>query len=150
MQESICFFGAGNPNGVQEANLGWFWYDTTGNVLWVKTIDADTSGWVRVTDGAAGTDLTDTATQTIQSSQGDWRKLPVLGQGGTLTLGTTAAVAGDQITITRTDVSAFTYAIVNGGAGAGTLLTMPVSKICSAKFQFDGTNWALRDLGQLA
>ncbi len=96
---------------------------------------------------AAGTNLTDTATQTIQITAGTWRKLPTLGQGGTLTLGTTGAVAGDQIEITRSDTSAFTYAIVNGGAGAGTLYTMAVSKIGCAKFQFDGTNWALRSFG---
>jgi hypothetical protein len=98
----------------------------------------------------AGTALTDTSTQTIQYSEGSWRQLPTLGQGGTLTLGTTGAVAGNQITITRTSTSANTYAIVNGGGGAGTLLTMPVSKICTAMFQFDGTNWALRQMGQLA
>ncbi len=96
---------------------------------------------------AAGTNLTDTSTQTIQVSGGGWRKLPTLGQGGTLTLATTGAVAGDQIEITRTDTSAFTYAIVNGGGGAGTLYTMAASKIGCAKFQYDGTNWALRSFG---
>lgn len=96
---------------------------------------------------AAGANLTDTATQTIQITGGTWRKLPTLGQGGTLTLGTVGAVAGDQIEITRTDTSAFTYAVVNGGTGAGTLLTFPASKIGSAKFQFDGTDWALRSVG---
>ena len=99
------------------------------------------------THSAAGTNLTDTSTQTIQVSGGGWRKLPTLGQGGTLTLSTTGAVAGDQIEITRTDTSAFTYAIVNGGGGAGTLYTMAASKIGCAKFQFDGTNWALRSFG---
>lgn len=96
---------------------------------------------------AAGTNLTDTSTQTIQATQGTWRKLPTLGQGGTLTLGTVGAVAGDQIEVTRTDTSAFTYAVVNGGAGAGTLFTFPVSKSGFATFQFDGTNWALRRMG---
>lgn len=96
---------------------------------------------------AAGTDLTDTATQSIAITGGGWRKLPLLGQGGTLTLATTGAVAGDQIEITRSDAHAFTYAIVNGGTGAGTLYTMAASKIGCAKFQFDGTDWALRSFG---
>ncbi len=96
---------------------------------------------------AAGTTLTDTSTQTIQVTEGSWRKLPVLGQGGTLTLGVTGAVAGDHITITRSSVSANTYAIVNGGTGAGTLYTMAVSKIGCATFQFDGTDWALKTFG---
>ncbi len=99
---------------------------------------------------AAGTNLTDTSTQSIAITAGGWRKLPTLGQGGTLTLATTGAVAGDQIAITRTDTSTFTYAIVNGGIGAGTLVTLPVSKVASAMFQFDGTDWALRSVGQLA
>lgn len=102
--------------------------------------------------GPAGTNLTDTASQTIQitDTNGRWRKLPTLSQNGTLTLGTTGAVAGDQIEVTRTATGAFTYAIVNGGPGAGTLATFPASKVASAKFQFDGTNWALRSIGQLA
>ncbi len=99
---------------------------------------------------AAGTNLTDTSTQIIAITGGGWRKLPTLGQGGVLTLGTTGAVAGDQIEITRSDTSAFTYAVVNGGTGAGTLFSMPVSKMCCAKFQFDGTDWALRSFGQVA
>ncbi len=100
------------------------------------------------THAAAGTTLTDTASQTMLVSAGYWRKLPTLGQGGSLTVSTTGAVAGDQVTITRTDTSAFTYAIINGGAGAGTLFTMPASKIAWVKVQFDGTNWALREFGQ--
>jgi hypothetical protein len=92
----------------------------------------------------AGTDLTDTATQTIQISGGSWRKLPLLGQGGALTLSAVGAAAGDQITITRSDTHAFTYDIINGGPGAGTLFTMPVSKAAFVDVQFDGTNWALK------
>lgn len=99
---------------------------------------------------AKGTDLTNTVAQTIQASEGGWRRLPVLGQNGTLTLGVVGAVAGDKILVTRADVSAFTYAVVNGGAGAGTICTFPVSKLASALFQHDGTNWLLKQIGQLA
>lgn len=95
----------------------------------------------------AGTALTDTSTQTLATPGTGWRQLPTLSQGGALTLGTTGAVAGDQIDVVRTSTSAFTYAIINGGAGAGTLCTFPVSKQASATFQFDGTNWALRRVG---
>lgn len=98
--------------------------------------------------GTAGTALTD-ASPTITVSQGKWRTLPAatLSTNCSITLGTTGAVAGDQITITRLDATANTLAIVNGGAGAGTLVTMPVSKVNFAVCQFDGTNWALRQTG---
>ncbi len=98
---------------------------------------------------AKGTNLTDTATQTIDISGGTWRVLPTLSQGGTLTVDDANAVAGDQITITRRSAAAFTYAIVNGGAGAGTLLTMPASTPSFAKLQFDGTDWEVREMGSL-
>lgn len=98
---------------------------------------------------AAGTALTDTATQTIQHSEGSWRKIPTLGQSGALTLGTVAAVAGDQIEVTRSSTDAFAYAVINGGAGAGTLYTFVAGQTGWAKFQFDGTNWALKAHGAL-
>jgi hypothetical protein len=107
------------------------------------------AGMLNDTHEAKGTDLTDTATQTIQRSEGAWRVLPTLGQNGTLTLGVTGAVAGQQIEITRTATGAFTYAIVDGGTGTPTLLTFVASKQSSAKFQFDGTNWKLRSVGTL-
>ncbi len=69
---------------------------------------------------------------------------------GTLTLGATGAVAGDLFRLIRTSTSAQTYAVVNGGPGAGTLITLPVSKIACAQFIFDGTNWQLDLFGQLA
>jgi hypothetical protein len=96
----------------------------------------------------AGANLTDAAV-TIQRSQGMWRKMPAatLTANRIVTLGTTGAVAGDQIEVTRLDLGAFTLAFLNGGAGAGTLYTMIASKLGWAKFQFDGTNWALRAFG---
>jgi hypothetical protein len=99
--------------------------------------------------GDKGANLTDAAV-TITVSQGKWRVLPAatLTANRIITLGTTGAVAGDQLTITRLDLTAFTLALLNGGAGAGTLLTLPVSKLGCATVQFDGTNWALRSFGQ--
>lgn len=95
---------------------------------------------------AAGADLAD-ADATIQIGDGAWRKMPTLTANRSVTLGTTGAAAGDQITITRTSTAAFTLAVVNGGAGAGTLHTLPASKAGSIKCQFDGTNWAMREVG---
>jgi len=99
---------------------------------------------------AAGANLTDTGTQSIDIAGGSWRKLPTLGQNGALTLATTGSpVAGDKIKVTRSSTSAFTYAVINGGGGAGTLFTFPQSVSGFAVFQFDGTNWALQDFGIL-
>jgi len=97
---------------------------------------------------AKGADLTN-ADVTITVAQGKWRKLPVstLSAGHTCTLSTTGAVAGDQIEITRLDVTANTYAIIDGGTGTPTLFTMAASKLGYARCQFDGTNWFLRAFG---
>ncbi len=147
MNLEIIKFGTGNPNTHVQAIPGWFYQDQTDNSLWFKSTGNQKVGWVQIGQGGPGTDLTDTSTQTIQSSEGSWRKLPTLSQGGTLTLGTTAAVKGDTIQITRTSVSANTYAIVNGGTGAGTLYTMIASKLGCAEFYFDGTDWSLKSFG---
>ncbi len=97
---------------------------------------------------AAGTNLTDTSTQSINIAAGNWRRLPTLSQNGVLTLLTTGTpVAGDQIEITRTDESAFTYTVVDGGSGTPTLCVLPALKKASAKFQWNGTNWLLRSIG---
>lgn len=94
------------------------------------------------------TALTD-ADATVQIGGGAWRRMPAatLSANRAITLGTTGAKAGDQIEFTRLDVGAFTLAFINGGAGAGTLYTMAVSVKGYARFQFDGTNWALRAFG---
>jgi hypothetical protein len=67
----------------------------------------------------------------------------------TLTLGTAGAVLGDWVTVTRYDVTAWTYAVVNGGPGAGTMVTLPVSEAWFADFQFNGTDWLLVRAGQM-
>lgn len=89
------------------------------------------------------------ASVTIQVGDGRWRRLPAatLTANRSITLGTTGAVAGDEIDFTRLDVGAFTFAIVNGGGGAGTLITFPVSKLGSGTFRFNGTNWELKSFG---
>jgi hypothetical protein len=98
--------------------------------------------------GTAGTALTDTASQTIQISGGNWRKIGTISQDSVLTLSATGATAGDQIDITRTDSSsAHTYTIKTGPANTA-IFVMPNSKIAWARAQFDGTDWFLRAFGQ--
>lgn len=95
-----------------------------------------------------GTNLTD-ANATIYVTGSRWRVMPAatLSASRTITLGTTGAALNDQICITRLDATANTMPIVNGGAGAGTLVTLPASKVNFVVCQFDGTNWALRQVG---
>lgn len=73
-----------------------------------------------------------------------------LGANRTCTIATTGAVSGDRIRITRADVSAWTYAIINGGPAAGTMQTMPGSEKWFGDFDFDGTNWFRSAEGQLS
>ena len=64
-----------------------------------------------------------------------------LGGATVTTLPTSGAVKGDIIRIIRTDTSAVTLSVVNGGAGAGTLCALVASKVGFAFAKFDGTNW---------
>lgn len=101
--------------------------------------------WVRVRRPDQGDDLTD-ADVTITIGQGGWRRLPAatLSANRTATLAITNAAAGDILDLTRLDVGAFTFALVNGGPGAGTLCTFPVSARAWARLYFDGDNWLHR------
>lgn len=100
----------------------------------------------RESGAAAGTDIAD-SDNTIQATGGLWRKCPTITANRIITIGTTGAVAGMQMDITRLSTAAFTMAIANGGGGGGTLTTFPASKKGSCTLQFDGTNWALRAVG---
>lgn len=59
----------------------------------------------------------------------------------TKTLSTFGAVAGDIITIERSDGSTSPIAVVNGGAGAGTIAVLTGPRP-TASFRYDGKNWA--------
>lgn len=123
--------------------------DSTATADSVNTI-APTSGgvgrWMRVVEDTAGSSLSD-ADATIGVAGGKLYTLPAstLGANRTLTLDDAGAIAGDVIEITRLDVGAYTVTIVNGGASAGTICTMPVSARSFAALRFDGSDWrALR------
>jgi hypothetical protein len=125
---------------------------TTANSETVLSYSGGTVGrWHRVRVQQLGANLTN-ADATLYASGKRWRILPAatLTANHVATLSTTGAAAGDELTITRLDVTANTYAVVNGGAGAGTLITMPVSVRYFADFYFDGTNWRLMRAGQMA
>lgn len=94
----------------------------------------------------AGTALVD-GNQTIHVSGGFHRTLPAATLTGniTITLGTTNARSGYPFEILRLDVGNYTVAIVNGGVGGGTLVTLPVSSRALFRGRFDGTNWTRRD-----
>jgi hypothetical protein len=96
----------------------------------------------------AGADLTN-SNVTITVAQGRWRKLPASTLSGnhTCTLSTVGAIAGDEIEITRYDLTANTYAIIDGGSGTPTLITLAASKLGYVRARFDGANWILKSFG---
>ena len=106
-------------------------------------------GDLALDEWVTGTALTDTATTTVQrgGKRTSFLLAGTMSQGETVTLGTTGAVAGDIIRIIRTSTSAQTCAVVNGGVGAGTLVTLPASKVNFAEARFDGTNWLFHACG---
>lgn len=68
----------------------------------------------------------------------------------TVTLETDGALPGDTMLITRTAVVAADLAVVNGGAGAGTIGIIPTTTKGFVLAQFDGTNWSFAQGGSLA
>jgi len=80
---------------------------------------------------------------TITAAQGGFRYVDATAENSTLTLGSSGAVAGSVIHIVRATAGAHTVAVANGGAGAGTLMTMTASKKAGCIVGFDGTNWRL-------
>lgn len=139
--EDDSHVGTGGVGGSGEGVAGLFMGledDGSVRVFISPLVGADHTGNLY----ANGTALANTAAQTIEVVGRKSRfKCAALGQNSTVTLGTTGAVVGDTIRISRTDTSAFTLAVVNGGAGAGTLVTLDASKAGFAQAYFDGTNW---------
>lgn len=101
-----------------------------------------TGTWIRTRSNDRGDDLTN-ADATILVSGDRVRVLPAatLTANHTLTLSTTGAVEGDELLVVRNDATAYTYTLINGGAGAGNVAVMPVSQRAWCRARFDGTNW---------
>jgi len=130
--------------------MGEVWEVIDATTAFVKIDPTLARVLVSLSSDAPGASLTDAAA-TILVSAGKWRVLPAatLSAARVLTLGTTGAVAGDIITVTRLDVTANTYTIANGGGGGGNVVVFPVSKQSFADCYFDGTNWSAKKLGTI-
>jgi hypothetical protein len=137
---AICVDG---PPGIYRYALGSTDADDDWTTIVPQGGAAGAWEWMAFPD--RGSDLTN-ASATLQPGNGSWSVLPAatLTANRTLTLGTTNAREGYTRTITRLDTTAYTYTIVNGGTGAGTLTVFPRSVVGSAVFVFDGTNWILQ------
>jgi hypothetical protein len=106
----------------------------------LANFDPDANAGEIAVNGAA---LTNTAATTVQRGGVVTRFLlaGTMSQDETVTLGTTGAIAGDIIRIVRTSTSAHVLAVVDGGPGTPTLVTLPNSKVGFVQAYFDGTNW---------
>lgn len=99
-----------------------------------------------------GANLTD-ANATIQpnTDKASEYTLPAatLSTNRSLTIGVTGPPITDSIVqIVRRDLSANTYTVINGGAGAGTLFTFPGGTVTPQAVTciFDGANWILLNM----
>ncbi len=153
----------GPVQGSQDAAPVWHFWGTPGLFRWalgsgitdddgatcVETSGGQQGRFLRERCPDRGDDLTDAAA-TIRPSGKRWRVLPAatLTANRILTLGVATATEsveeGDWILVTRQDVGAFTYTILNGGTGAGNVAVMPVSQRAWCLAHFDGTNWIHR------
>lgn len=98
-----------------------------------------------------GADLTN-ADATIAVAGGSSYTLPAatLSANRTITISTTGLGTGEVMQIIRRDLTANTLAIVNGGAGAGTMYTFPGDGVTrAALFIFDGTNVSFAESGRV-
>jgi hypothetical protein len=125
----------------------WRWVygstDTADNINIIGSASGGGLGrWLRTRAVLRGADLTD-ANATLLVSGNRLRVIPpaTLTDDLALTLGTTGAVEGDWIQVTRNDTEAFTATIINGGEGAGNVAVMPISARSWVISTFDGTNW---------
>lgn len=98
-------------------------------------------GWLAAANGTA---LANTATQTVEPLGPVTRyTMATMSQGSTVTLSATGAAPGDMLTVSRTDTSANTLTVANGGTGGGNIAVLVASKEGFVKAWFDGTNWNL-------
>jgi hypothetical protein len=119
---------------------------------WFRKYGSANTDWERldVTEHSLnqGPDLTD-APSTLQPATdraGEY-SLPsaTLTENRSMTIGVTGPPrTGAFLFLARRDLTAYTWTIVNGGAGAGTLCVFPASLTgpLGAWLYFDGTNWS--------
>lgn len=95
-----------------------------------------------------GTDVANDGTA-MAIAQGRWRVLQAatLSANRSQALSVAGAVAGDQMVITRLDVTDYTYTVTDAGPGTPTLFVFPGGSVGSIMCQFDGTNWFLKQSG---
>jgi len=118
--------------------------DTTDDLNWIGHSGGSPGRWRRIVTTDRGDDLTD-ASVSIDVSGNRWRYLPAstLTANRICTLEPDGAQEGDTLVITREDSSAYSYAVVNGGASGGTLITFSDTGGYS-KFYFDGEDWVIK------
>lgn len=116
-----------------------------GRAVIVPLVGGFPGAWVLVRADDAGAELGD-ADATVTVAGGAWRTLPAgtLTASRTLTLDPTGAAAGDELEVTRLDLSAWVLALVNGGPAGGTVVTLPAAARSFAVAHFDGANFVHR------
>jgi hypothetical protein len=102
-----------------------------------------------LTDASTTVDCGLSVAGTLNASQFVLPAATALTASRTITVNTDSAVSGESVTIVRLGLGAFTMPIVNGGAGGGTLVTLPASKARQATLSFDGTNWFLASINSV-
>jgi hypothetical protein len=101
-----------------------------------------------------GTNLTDAAAAPAPGTDvASEYVLPdgTLSQNRAATVGTGGAPATGLVSrFTLLDTSAFTYAVINGGVGGGTLFTKPAAVAMAVDIQFNGVDWILAGVSFIA
>lgn len=122
----------------------WYLYasDAADGVNVIAPSGGASGRWKRARFDDRGADLAD-ADATILVSGGRTRVVPpaTLTAARALTLGTTGAVAGDEILVVRNDSEAFVLTLANGGSGGGNVAVMPSGQRAWCAARFDGTDW---------
>jgi len=125
--------------------------------IWSQwTYDPNVPNWAGIgvvsatlSDASVTVDCALSSAGTLNASQFVLPAAVSLTANRTITVNTDSAVQSESITIVRLGLGAFTMAIVNGGAGGGTLITLPASKARQATLSFDGTNWFLASVNSV-
>ncbi|MBU0572039.1 MAG: hypothetical protein KKC50_08375 [Candidatus Omnitrophica bacterium] len=136
----------------EDAHYAWYLGSslTADQINIITPMGGGIGQWIRIRSVSRGADLTD-ADATITISEGRWRVLPLatLTAARVLTIGDDYASEGDQMTITRLDMEAFTYQVDNGGGGGGTLVTFGAGARAFLDVEFDGTDWIVKQSGEM-